>query len=52
MDVILCAGRGSRYIEENMLEKLEVEELEFKTVGEFLTEIKKKFGGGEEESVN
>ena len=51
MDVILCAGRGSRYIEKNMLEKLEVGELEFKTVGEFLTEIKKKFGGGEEESV-
>ena len=36
---------------ENMLEELEVEELEFETVGEFLVEIKKKFGGGEEESV-
>ena len=36
---------------ENMLEELEVEELEFETVGEFLVEIKKKFGGGEKESV-
>jgi len=27
------------------------EELEFKTVGEFLAEIKKEFGEGEEESV-
>ena len=36
---------------ENMLEELEVEELEFETVEEFLVEIKKKFGGGEEESV-
>ena len=36
---------------ENMLEELEVEELEFETVGEFLVEIKKKFGGGDEESV-
>ena len=36
---------------DNMLEELEVEELEFETVGEFLVEIKKKFGGGEEESV-
>jgi len=33
-----------------MLEELEAEELEFKTVGEFLAEIK-KFGRGEEESV-
>jgi len=34
-----------------MLEELEAGELEFKTVGEFLAEIKKEFGGGEEESV-
>jgi len=36
---------------ENMLEELEAGELEFKTVGDFLAEIKKKFGRGEEESV-
>jgi len=36
---------------ENMLEELEVGELEFETVGEFLAEIKKEFGRGEEESV-
>ena len=36
---------------ENMLEELEVGELEFETVEEFLAEIKKKFGEGEEESV-
>ena len=34
-----------------MLEELKAEELEFETVGEFLIEIKKEFGGGEEESV-
>ena len=34
-----------------MLEELEVGELEFETVEEFLAEIKKKFGEGEEESV-
>ena len=34
-----------------MLEELEAEELEFETVGEFLAEIKKEFGGEEEESV-
>jgi len=34
-----------------MLEELEAGVLEFETVGEFLAEIKKEFGGGEEESV-
>ena len=33
------------------MEKLEAGELEFETVGKFLAEIKKKFGGGEEELV-
>jgi len=36
---------------ENVLEELKAEELEFETVEEFLAEIKKEFGGGEEESV-
>ena len=36
---------------ENVLEELEAGELEFKTVGEFLVEVKKEFGGGEKESV-
>ena len=30
---------------------MEAGEVEFETVGEFLAEIKKEFGGGEEESV-
>ena len=36
---------------ENVLEELEAGELEFEIVGEFLAEVKKEFGGGEEESV-
>jgi len=36
---------------ENVLEELEAGELEFETVGEFLAEIRREFGGGEEESV-
>ena len=35
----------------NVLEELEAGELEFKTVGEFLAEIKKEFGGEEKELV-
>ena len=33
------------------MEELEIGELKFKTVGEFLVEIKKDFEEGEEESV-
>jgi len=36
---------------ENVLEELEAGELEFETVGKFLAEIKREFGGGEEEAV-
>ena len=36
---------------ENILENLEVGELEFESVGEFLAEIKKEFEGGDKESV-
>ena len=35
----------------SLLEDLEVEEVEFESVGEFLLELKKKFGGEDEESV-
>ena len=34
-----------------MLEDLEAGKIEFELVGEFLAEIKKKFGGGDEESI-
>jgi len=44
-------GGTANVWKENVLEELEVGELEFKTVGEFLAEIKKEFGGGEKESV-
>jgi len=44
-------GRSADVWKENVLEELEAEELEFKTVGEFLAEIKKEFGEGEEKSV-
>jgi len=33
------------------MEELEVEEIEYETVEEFLSSLKKEFGGGEEESV-
>jgi len=36
---------------ENVLEDLEEGQLEYKTVGKFLADIKKEFGGGDEELV-
>ena len=33
------------------MEELEIEEIEFESVEEFLVEIRKEFGGGNEESV-
>ena len=36
---------------ENVIEDLETGEVEYESVGEFLSEIKKEFGGGDEESV-
>jgi len=36
---------------ENLLENLEIKETKFGLVGEFLLELRKKFGGGDEESV-
>jgi len=36
---------------ENVMEELETGEIEFESTGEFLAEIKKEFGGGDEKSV-
>jgi len=36
---------------ENVMEELETGEIEFKLAGKFLAEIKREFGGGDEESV-
>jgi len=42
---------GCHNRKENILEDLEGGLLEYELVGEFLVDIKKKFGGGDEESV-
>jgi len=36
---------------ENIMKELETGEIEFESAGEFLAEIKKEFGGGDEKSV-
>jgi len=36
---------------ENVIEELETGEIKFESAGEFLAEIRREFGGGDEESV-
>ena len=44
-------GRSADTWKENVLENLERGLLEYETVGEFLTDIRREFGEGDEESV-
>jgi len=44
-------GGSADIWKENVMEELETGEIEFKSAGEFLAEIKKEFGGGDEELV-
>jgi len=44
-------GGSADVWKENVLEKLESGEMEYETAEEFLTTLKKEFGGGEEEAV-
>ena len=44
-------GGSADVWKENVLEELESGEMEYETAEEFLTTLKKEFGGGEEESV-
>ena len=44
-------GRSADVWKENMMDKLESGEMEYKTVEDFLTSLRKEFSGGEEEPV-
>jgi len=44
-------GGSADIWKENVMEELEAGEIEYESVEEFLTSLKKEFGGGEEESV-
>jgi len=44
-------GGSADVWKENMIKELEAEEIEYETVEEFLSSMKKEFGEGEEESV-
>ena len=50
--ILLHVQEGSADIwKENVMEELEAREIEYETAEEFLTVLKKKFGGGEEKLV-
>ena len=49
--LIYVQGGSADVWKENMMDELESGEMEYETVEDFLTCLKKEFGGGEEESV-
>ena len=50
--VLLYIQGGSADIwKENVMEELEAEEMEYESIEEFFTSMKKEFGGGEEEAT-
>jgi len=49
--LLYVQGESVDVWKENILEDLEVELLEYKTVGEFLMDIRKEFGEGDKEST-
>ena len=44
-------GGSADVWKENVMEELEVEEMEYESIEEFFTSMKKEFGGGEEEAT-
>ena len=44
-------GGSADVWKENVMEEMEAEEVEYESAEEFLTSLKKEFGGGEEESI-
>ena len=44
-------GGSADVWKENVMEELESEEIEYETAEEFFTNLRKEFGGGEEESI-
>jgi len=51
MDFIICVGRASRYIEEKYFRRFRGRRSDICGSREFLSELKKKFGGEDEELV-
>ena len=44
-------GGSADIWKENVMEEIKTEEIKFETVGEFLAEIRREFGGGDEKLV-
>jgi len=51
VDFVIYTGELADVWKKNILEDLEVGILEYEMVGEFLMDIRKEFGGGDEEAT-
>jgi len=51
VNIIIYTRRVNRYLEKNIIKDLENESLEFPIIGEFLADLKQKFGNRDDKSV-
>ena len=51
MNTIICVGRISEYLEEEYVGRSREKRIWNKTIGEFLADLKKKFGEGDNEII-
>jgi len=51
VNTIICVGRISEYLEEEYVERSREKRIWNKTIGEFLADLKKKFGEGDNEII-
>jgi len=49
--VVIHTGGSADVWKENVIEEIEAEKVKYESVEEFLTSLRKEFGGGEEELV-
>ena len=51
MNTVIYTERVSKYLEKNIIEDLESESLVYTIIGEFLTDLEQKIGGGNNETM-
>ena len=51
MNAVIYTERVSKYLEKNIIEDLESESLVYTIIREFLTDLKQKIGGGNNETM-
>jgi len=51
VNAVIYTGSISKYLEKNIIKDLESESLVYTIIGEFLTDLEKKIGGGNNDTM-